>query len=55
MTQTVPAPPSPPKERTPSQLALSKFGTIGYDLYLQVVLAESARLYQGKQTLGSGV
>ena len=46
--ETVPAPPQSSQEKTRSQLALSKFGTIGYDVYVQLILAESARVYSKK-------
>jgi hypothetical protein len=40
---TIPAPSTSQQSRTPSAIAFTHFGTIGYDLYLAVVLAEEAR------------
>lgn len=39
----IPAPSTSQQPRTESAVAFTRFGTIGYDLYLAVVLAEEAR------------
>jgi hypothetical protein len=47
---TIPAPEGNKHEpRTREQLDAARFGTIGFDLYKAVVLAESERLFQNRK------
>jgi hypothetical protein len=48
-TATTPAPASSNPTRTPSALAFARFGTIGFELYVAAVKAESERLFRAQK------
>lgn len=47
--ETIPAPSEAPAARSNSAIELTKFGTIGFDLYKAIIVAEGERLYNNRR------
>ena len=51
LNKTVPAPATTKQERSQSACMAARFGTIGFDVYVALVLAESDRLFRAREVL----